>query len=434
MQVLNYKAHNVLGIKDVDLAMEGKHLILIGGANGQGKTSALTALVMALAGKSGMEKYPEIPLRDGQRSGKITVELSGDLELHESDTLTAELTWRRKRGGEIDEQFRLLDSTGEEAPEPRTLLKRLFDLRAFDPLAFERLKPKEQATTVQRLLGLDLSKFDEERKQVYEDRTLLGREGKKLAAKLEAMTKHSDAPKEPVNVGELSDKLEKLRTEMRERKTLEDRVAEYEGISNVLTNRIADLESELNTALEARDKSDEAIANAKEQFEATSDHTDAMTELRNEIKNADEINTKYRENQAYKEAEKEVKTSRQEYQAKTDRLSEIDEERAEEVAAAEWPVDGMSLQEDGLLMNDLPFEQASTSQRIMASFRIGMALNPKLRLLVCQQGGDLDLDTLEQLGELAKEHDFQILLELVTRSSEDEERCAVIIEDGEVRE
>jgi len=173
MQVLNYKAHNVLGIKDVDLAMEGKHLILIGGANGQGKTSALTALVMALAGKSGMEKYPEIPLRDGQRSGKITVELSGDLELHESDTLTAELTWRRKRGGEIDEQFRLLDSTGEEAPEPRTLLKRLFDLRAFDPLAFERLKPKEQATTVQRLLGLDLSKFDEERKQVYEDRTLL---------------------------------------------------------------------------------------------------------------------------------------------------------------------------------------------------------------------------------------------------------------------
>jgi len=248
------------------------------------------------------------------------------------------------------------------------------------------------------------------------------------------MTKHSDAPKEPVNVGELSDKLEKLRTEMRERKTLEDRVAEYEGISNVLTNRIADLESELNTALEARDKSDEAIANAKEQFEATSDHTDAMTELRNEIKNADEINTKYRENQAYKEAEKEVKTSRQEYQAKTDRLSEIDEERAEEVAAAEWPVDGMSLQEDGLLMNDLPFEQASTSQRIMASFRIGMALNPKLRLLVCQQGGDLDLDTLEQLGELAKEHDFQILLELVTRSSEDEERCAVIIEDGEVRE
>jgi hypothetical protein len=83
-------------------------------------------------------------------------------------------------------------------------------------------------------------------------------------------------------------------------------------------------------------------------------------------------------------------------------------------------------------MNGLPFEQASTSQRIMASVKVGMALNPKLRLLVCQHGSDLDNDTLSVLEQAAKENDFQLLIETVTRTEADEERCAVIIEDGRV--
>jgi len=62
----------------------------------------------------------------------------------------------------------------------------------------------------------------------------------------------------------------------------------------------------------------------------------------------------------------------------------------------------MELTEDGLLMDGLPFEQASTSQRIMASVAVGMALNPKLRLLVCQHGSDLDNDTLDALAKVVE--------------------------------
>ena len=70
MQVLKYEAHNVLGVKDVKFDLAGRHLFLVGGKNGQGKTSALTALVMALAGKSGMSDYPEIALRKGEKKGR----------------------------------------------------------------------------------------------------------------------------------------------------------------------------------------------------------------------------------------------------------------------------------------------------------------------------------------------------------------------------
>jgi len=59
-------------------------------------------------------------------------------------------------------------------------------------------------------------------------------------------------------------------------------------------------------------------------------------------------------------------------------------------------------------------------------------LNPELRLLVCEHGSDLDLDTLSALDAVLKENDFQLIAEVVTRSKEDEERCAVVIADGEV--
>ena len=68
MKLLTYEAHNVLGVKDIKFDLTGRHLFLVGGANGQGKSSALTALTMALAGKSGMNDYPEIALRKGEKT------------------------------------------------------------------------------------------------------------------------------------------------------------------------------------------------------------------------------------------------------------------------------------------------------------------------------------------------------------------------------
>ena len=52
--------------------------------------------------------------------------------------------------------------------------------------------------------------------------------------------------------------------------------------------------------------------------------------------------------------------------------------------------------------------------------------------LVSEHGSDLDNETLDALAKVVEEHQFQLLIELVTRSKEDEERCAVIIADGEV--
>lgn len=441
MQVIKYEAHNVLGVKDIKFDLAGRHLFLVGGANGQGKSSALTALIMALAGKSGMQDYPDIALRKGEKKGKVTIELTGDADLMESKSITVELSLRQKPSGSIVEEFRVLDSAGEEAPEPRKLLQRLFTLRAFDPLAFERMKPKEKATLVQDMLGLDLSKFDREYQKVFEKRTDLGRDGKRLVAQFEAAgKKHEDVPTEEVKVADLMGDMEKLQAESKYRAEMEkladdlkNRKEDLTLAADKLVKQIADLQKELVDATNQIGVAKKAEGEARQKLEKLPDRTADITAVKEKIAKADDINARIRANRDWDRLEAEVKTSRGEYQKLTDRLKEILEERADVVAKAKWPIEGMEMNEDGLLMNGLPFEQASTSQRIMASVAVGMALNPKLRLLVCQHGSDLDNETLDALDEVVKAGNFQCLVEVVTRSEYDEQRCAVVIENGRVK-
>ncbi len=445
MKVITYQAHNVLGVKDIQFDLAGHHLFLVGGKNAQGKTSALTALLMALCGKRGMDNYPEIALREGESKGWVRVDLTGDVELHDTEKFTVELYLRRKRTGTVIEEFRILDSTGAEAPEPRTLLQSLFNLKAFDPLAFERMKPKEQAELVQGMLGVDLKVFDEERAKVYEERKQVGVEGKKLAGKLALSKKHDGVPDKEENVAELVEELDNRKKNNETISKLKTSIETYYAKGVEHSNAIIESEDEikrLEALIEAERRQieynkeqvysyDDLAAKAKITLESLKEQDE--NEIRERIKNAESINRKVRANEEYKKLEAEVEKSRGEYQRCTDRLNQIDQDKADAIAKATWPVEGMELLEDGLLLSGRPFESASTSQRIMASIKVGMALNPKLKLLVCQHGSELDEETLEALDEVLRVNDFQMVVELVTRTNEDEDRCAVIIEDGEIK-
>lgn len=444
-KVLELEAHNVMGVRDIRFDLEGHHLFLVGGNNFQGKTSALIALLMALCGKKGMDGYPEVALREGAKKGVVKVKIEGDADVFGIDNtgpMTAELRWRRKASGKIEETFRLYDESGEEAPTPRTLLQKLFALKAFDPLSFAKMKPQDQAKLVQKLLGIDLDKFEKRRSIIFDERRQIGVEGKKLAGHFESLTFHKDAPDKEESVTDMMSEMEKLTEQMNVRRKMEEAVlrhrdnqAELVAHSDKLTKQIKELQEQLDKTkaeLAEQEKAEKEKESKLESDPEYADCSDAVREMRERLASVDETNRKVRSNAEYKRVQKELKESRERYTEKTDEIKEIDEQKAQAIESAPWPVEGMELQQDGLLMNGLPFSQASTAQRIMASTKIGMALNPKLRLLVCEHGSDLDAETLNALEKAAKEHDFQILIELVTRTSEDEARCAVIIKDGMV--
>ena len=439
MKVLKYEAHNVLGIKDIVWDMEGSHLWLVGGENGQGKTSANTALICALAGKRGMDNYPEVLLRDGERSGSVRIELTGVEELHEDERITVELNLRRKPSGTVVEEFRVLDSTGEEAPEPRTLLRRLFQLRAFDPLAFCRMKPSEQSKVMHDLLGLDLEKYDQDRQETYDKRRQVGLDGKAWKGKFDAIPEVKDAPEHEVSMTDLMDKMSSLQYDQSERQVIqtmasgvEEKLADQKNKIKQLEDEARKLEAEIYSAKEKKKSLSKKHGELLKQMDEMPNFENEIEGVRKQITEADSLNKKFRDAQARAEAERQLKEHRELYQLMTDRIAEIDKEKATEIANADWPVPGMEFTEDGVLLDGLPFAQASTSQRIMASVKVGMALNPTLRLMVCSNGSELGCDTLDELERILKENDFQMCVELVCRSKEDRDRCAVIISNGTV--
>ena len=152
--------------------------------------------------------------------------------------------------------------------------------------------------------------------------------------------------------------------------------------------------------------------------------------IREQIRSAADINKAVQAKAEYKAKAAELQSLRRGSNSLTEKLKSIDQEKARLLENAKWPLPGMSIDEDGVLMDGVPFEQASKAQRVIASVKILMAMNPKLRLMICQDGNDLDNETLAALEKTLEDNDYQMVLEFVTRSVEDEERCAVVFRDG----
>lgn len=290
-RVMTYEAHNVGGLKDVQFDLDGHHLFLVGGRNAQGKTSALNGLRMALCGKNGCD-YPEVPLREGEREGWVKAQLASDLE---EAGLSVELKFRRTRTGQVNEQFRIVDGTGAEVPSPRTLLQRLFSLRAFDPLAFERMSRKEKRETLLKLVGVDISEFKRKHDSLFAERTVAGREGKALAARVEAMPRHQDAPDAEVSVQKLvceRDRRQELnRQNQRERDRLKTAMAEEDRVRAGVTSLETELAAVQKRLEEARAQLEQAelLVNTQQKTVAVLEDADVV-EVTRQLETAEETN------------------------------------------------------------------------------------------------------------------------------------------------
>ena len=116
--------------------------------------------------------------------------------------------------------------------------------------------------------------------------------------------------------------------------------------------------------------------------------------------------------------------------AKTARLYELTGEKATRIAAVEMPVEGLGIDtERGVLFQNVPFDQASTGDQLEVSAAIGMALNPKLRVLRFKDGSLLDSKHMERLEKLAKDRDYQFWIE---RVAEEDSGVGFYIENGQL--
>lgn len=415
MKVIKLQVQNYLGVKAVEINPDGD-VIRIEGRNGQGKSSVINAIWAAIGGAS---ELPDNPVRKGETNAQITVDL-GDM------IVTRKFT---EKGTSLE----IKNKDGLKFPRPQETLDKLFSRVTMDPQHFSDMRPKERRELLLELTGkkADIEKLEQDRTEVFNERTMVNREVKTLAGKLDGAPVDDDV--EPVSIAALLKEQEKQEEiEDKRRRLVED--------ANDFTNEALSCEREVERIeeqiAELKARMDELYKDAKKNH-ASAEQCDAsakelpetdIPDIRQQIEQAEEVNEKARQAQAAKQLREEYESRKKDADALTKKIADIDKKKGDILLKANLPIDNVTVEGDLLYIDGTPFDDLSTSEQIKASMQIGMALNPELRVLRIARGSELDGTSMEEVKRFAKETDCQVWMECVTDTPQE----GIFIEDGTV--
>lgn len=440
MKIYKFRAENFQKLKVVEIIPDG-NVIKITGMCEQGKTTILDAIHAALGGGT----MPEEPIRTGERKASITIDLG---EMIVTRTFTPS-----------GSTLKIENKEGFKASKPQDLLDKIVGKLAFDPLEFARADSKKQVEMLLSVVDLNvdmahlqeisgvnipvegspLDKLNKYYSEVMENRKLTNRQldsAKKVLADMPELEKV-----EAVSVVDLIAEKEKLEKVNKDNAI---RIAGYQGQENdlntlqgekiAISNTIKDLETKLEIErknFESKDIEITAQIRVMEIAKAVIDSKQDkdLTEINLKISTADTTNKN-----AQKYIDREAKqTEVNKYQLESDnytaKLKKIADYKTEIVSKTKFPIPGLDFANGGVTYDKLPFKQASGSQTLKVSTAIGMALNPRLRVMLIDGAESLDSKQMAIISEMAVSGDYQLWL---TRVSEDE-KVGIYIEDGEIK-
>lgn len=425
LKIVRLGAENIKRLKAVEIVPQG-HTVTITGKNDQGKTSVLDSIEYALGGRQGI---CEEPIRKGQAKARIVCDLGEIVVERKFNALTGDstLTVRGKDGSPVK--------------SPQAMLDELCSHVAFDPLSFVRMKPAEQVETLRRLVGLDFTELDQKRQRAYEERTLVGRQLDTAKVRLATFPFHLNTPEQEVSIADASAKLEKIKTQRAQnavaRNDLASEKLKVESLANnrqALKATIERLQRELSEASAALYSNELELDAHKAKLSAAEKVCAALVEdneaeILAEISQAQSINDRVRANRQHTEQNAEVQKQQFACDKLTAEIEAIDQEKADLLAWADFPLPGLSFDDARVLLNGVPFSQSSQARQLQAAVAIGLALNPKVRVILIRDASLLDDDSMKLVQELAAKHDAQIWMEVVNSK----DPSAVVIEDGEIK-
>lgn len=411
-------AENVKRLTAVQLAPPPTGAVVIGGQNGQGKSSLLDSILYALAGKGAM---PEQPVRAGAESADIQITIN----------TTPPLVVRRKikPDGKATLEIRQQAAGGLElkVSSPQKVLDALIGTVAFDPLAFTRLRPQDQVETLKRLVGVDTIDLDSDLELLLDERKEQKRQLASDEASVVALPHYPEIPEDAVPP-DTEDLVEKIKSADAHNETVRAhhrQLDEARGSLQKSDDDIADLKRRLDEAMRVRDDRAERLRLLES---AGPIALIDVSQLLDESQRREELASKISANTWRRERLEAVETQRQQIDILTERIEALREHRIDLMASARWPVAGLSFGESGVTFHGLPFDQCSSAEQLRIGAAIGLSQNPQLKLMLIRDGSLLDEDNLAFLHELALEHAAQVFVERVGKGEE----CTVIIEDGTV--
>ena len=410
VKIRQLEIENVKRVKAVTLTPTENGLTVIGGRNGQGKTSVLDAIAWALGGN-------KLKPSESQRIGSaappsIHIELSNGLVVERKGKSSA---------------LHVIDPSGQKAGQQ--LLDSFIEKLALDLPKFMEASTKEKAETLLQIIGVgdQLAILDKQEKSLYNQRLEVGRIADRKKKHAGELPWYPDAPTEPVSAAELINRqqaiLAKNIENQKNRQMLErlkiqqgkidERLNELESEKKALINELTAVTADINSA---------ETASANWQDESTA-------EIEADIANIDTINTKVRANAEKQRVQAEADELGGQYTDLSEQIKAVQDKRMALLDAADMPLPDLSVDDGELTYKGQKWDCMSGSEQLQVATAIIRKLNPDCGFVLMDKLEQMDPETLRDFGAWLEKENLQVI---ATRVGTDD-TCSIIIEDGYVK-
>ena len=409
VKINSLEFENVKRIKAVTLTPAQNGLTVIGGKNGQGKTSVLDTLAWVLGGESYKPS-------EATRQGSV---IPPDLKVKLSNGLIVE------RKGK-NSTLKVTDPSGSKGGQQ--ILNQFVEQLAINLPKFLNQSSKEKANTLLKIIGVGdkLYELENKEKSIYDQRTAIGRiadQKKKFASE---MTTYEGVPLEPLSAADLIQQQQTILAKNGENQRLRNKVAELTTEKNRLWAKVESLKEELQkyeTAYAQITLDVETACKSAEQL-----HDESTEELQKNIADIDAINIKVRANLDKEKAEIDTEGYKKQYDTMSGEIEQLREQKMSLLKSANLPLPGLSVEDGELTYNGFKWDAMSGADQLKVSTAIVRKLNPECGFVLLDKLEQMDVDTLNEFGAWLEAEGLQAIATRVSTGDE----CSIIIEDGYV--
>lgn len=422
VKIATLEMENVKRVKAVQLSVEGNALTVIGGRNGQGKTSILDGIVWALGGD---KHRPSNPIREGEEEAYIKLTLSNGITVE-----------RKGKNGSL----KVTSPTGKGG---QAILNEFLNELAIDLPQFMAANDGKKAEMLLRAypeLAGRLQKATEKVKALYDERHRLGIEADRKAKHAAELPYDETVPDELLTGADMAREMQAALQRNAANQATRDSAARLaERIRSAAVSITADKDriEMIEAQLEGMRKT---LATREEEFvllqaqhrtaslsaqELRDEDTSAIQQRLEEI---DAVNGKIRRNMDKRHAEAQAESLKTDYNALTLRVEEARAERLQLLAEVKLPLPELSITEEGALTyRGQEWDGMSGSEQLRVATAICAAMKPQCGFVLVDKLEQMDLQTLREFGSWLESQNLQAIGTRVSTGSE----CSIIIEDGQ---
>ena len=413
-----------------ELEIRPKAVTIVEGGNGKGKTSVLDALSLIF---DGCHRPQDI--RNGAKKAEITIEIEDD----RGGVFTVCKTINAKSSSIV-----VTKPDGEPAESPQTWLKELASGIGFDPVMFAE-DPKARAEWIQKAMPItftvqeatktiygdgvaailkrhitgpvDLQGLLEARQRIYDERKEHNGRTKQLDGAIKnlkaALPPEGDAKDWAAEGAAASAELDSLSREKLGKLRTVDGLEKDE-----IQAKTEECQKQIDALIAARDLEIESVRMQSRR---------ARTEIEDEFAGK-EAAARERRTQAAERASEatRVATLRGEYaravkehaEAESaaanmnDALDSLDDLRKRKLK--EMPIEGAEVREGQLYINELPYDNLSTSEKLRVAFQFAGLMPNKLPMMISDRAESFEESNWQEVKQAAVESGYQVFFARVT--------------------